>query len=105
MGPDDPLKELDIHERHVAKQIGSSWKDLARHRIFGLSEANIENIQTKKGGNNADNVECCIEVLACWIREHGKDATAGKLAEALNEKGFKMVAEKLIGMLRQRNQD
>ena len=105
MRPDDPLTERDIHERNLAKLIGSDWKDVARHRIFDLSEANIENIQTKKGGNNADNVECCIEVLKCWIRGNGKDATAGKLAEALNEKGLKMVAEKLIGMLRQWNRD
>lgn len=106
MGPDDPLKELDIREKKVAEQIGSNWKDLARHRTFDFSEAVIENIETEKGGNKADaGKECCIAVIVRWMRDKGKRATAGKLAETLTEIGFTMVAEKLIGMLRQWNRD
>ena len=105
MGPDVPLKELDIHEKQLAEQTGPKWKDLARHRTFGFSEAIIENIQMKNGGHKVDNKECCIAVIVRWMRRDGKDATAGKLAEALKEIGLKLVAEDLIGMLGQRNRD
>ena len=86
---DDPVSESDFNE--LADNIGpDKWKDLARELKF--NQANIDAIQQEKGKCK----ECCIEVLVRWRRRDGKEATSGKLAEALTKIGLKNLAENFL---------
>ena len=85
------LTEHVIHVSKLPGSVGVKWKDLAR--ALGFVEATIEAIEKEKG---ASNNECCIQLLVRWLRQKGKDATAGKLADALTRIGLKNFADKLI---------
>jgi len=85
------LTEYDIHVRQLPDNIGVKWKDLGRG--LGFLEATIEAIEKEKGSFTK---ECCILLLVRWLRQKGKDATAGKLADALTRIGLKNFADKLI---------
>ena len=83
------MREYDFHEKELPDDIGVKWKDLAR--ALGFKEAFID-ITEKQKFQCAR--ECCIEVLVCWLRRKGKDATAKKLFEALVRIGLTNVADK-----------
>jgi len=85
------MTEYDIHVSQLPDGVGVKWKDLAR--ALGYKEATIEAIEKEKG---ASNNECCIQLLVPWLRQKGKDATAGKLADALTRMELKNLADKLI---------
>lgn len=86
------MTEPDIHHYRLPDDTGGKWKDLAR--ALGFNEVTIESIETEKGTSLR---ECCIELLALrWLRREGRDATAGKLADALTRAGLKNLADKLI---------
>ena len=40
--------------------------------------------------------ECCIELLARWMRQNGTEATVGKLTEALEKLDIRNAANNLI---------
>ncbi|XP_067054646.1 uncharacterized protein [Acropora muricata] len=82
------LKEPDFHEKKLPDDIGVKWKELARE--LGFNHAFIDITKDKIHCAR----ECCIEVLVCWLRREGKDATAEKLFEALVNIGLKSVAER-----------
>ena len=84
------MREYDFHEKELPDDIGVKWKDLAR--ALGFKEAFID-ITEKQKFQCAR--ECCIEVLVCWLRRKGKDATAEKLFEALVRIGLTNVADRL----------
>ncbi|XP_068722223.1 uncharacterized protein [Montipora capricornis] len=84
-----PMSEADFYEKGLPDDIGPhKWKDLAR--ALGFNQASIDGIHIEKG--NAK--ECCIEVLVRWLRQNGKGATVGKLAEALTKIGLKNLADR-----------
>ena len=83
------LKEADLHEKKLLDDIGLKWKDLAR--ALGFEQTFIDVTENEK---NRCARECCIEVLVCWLRQEGRDATAEKLVEALVEIGLKNVADR-----------
>ncbi|XP_068721804.1 THO complex subunit 1-like [Montipora capricornis] len=85
---DDILYEGVIYEKRLADDIGPQWKDLAR--ALGFYQASIEAIQQEKGNSK----EYCIEILVRWLRQNGKGATVGKLAEALTKIGLKNLADR-----------
>jgi len=85
------MTERDIHASKLPGSVGVKWKDLAR--ALGFIEATIEAIEKEKG---AFTRECCIQLLVLWLRQKGKDATAGKLADALTRIELKNLADKLI---------
>ena len=85
------MNEHDIHVSKLPGSVGVKWKDLAR--ALGFVEATIDAIEKEKG---ASNNECCIQLLVRWLRQKGKDATAGKLADALTRIELKNLADKLI---------
>lgn len=60
---------------------------------MGFTEAVIDTIETEKGGNVK---ECCIAVLVRWIRREGRNATMGKLADALIKIELKSLADILM---------
>ena len=82
------MTEADFHEKKLPDDIGVKWRDLAR--ALGFKEAFIDITKDK----NHCARECCIEVLVCWLRKEGKDATAEKLFEALVKIKLKIVAER-----------
>ena len=82
------LKEADFHENKLPDDIGVKWKELARE--LGFNHAFIDITKDKIHCAR----ECCIEVLVCWHRQEGEDATAEKLFEALVNIGLKSVAER-----------
>ena len=86
--PDDPVSEGVVYEKRLADDIGQQWKDLAR--ALGFHHSSIEDIQQEKGNSK----ECCIEILVRWLRQNGKGATAGKLADALTTIGLKNLADR-----------
>lgn len=83
------LTEADFHEKKLPDAIGVKWRDLAR--ALGFEEASID-ITEKEKIHCAR--ECCIEVLVCWLRREGKDATAERLVEALVKIGLRNVADR-----------
>ncbi|XP_015755612.1 PREDICTED: uncharacterized protein LOC107335142 isoform X2 [Acropora digitifera] len=83
------LREDDFHEKKLPDDIGVKWKELARE--LGFNQAFIDIIEKEKIHCAK---ECCIEVLVCWLRQEGEDATAEKLFEALVNIGLKSVAER-----------
>jgi len=88
------MTEHDVHVSQLPDSIGVKWKDLAR--ALGFIEATIEAIEKEKGNFTGLTKECCIQLLVQWLRQKGKDATAGKLADALITIGLKNLADKLI---------
>lgn len=89
--PSHQMTERDIHYYKLPDEIGDNWRDLAR--ALNYKETKIKSIETEKGNSNR---ECCIELLALWLRKEGKDATAGKLAEVLIGIEIKSAADRLI---------
>lgn len=85
------MLEQDIYDNQLLDDIGSNWKDLAR--ALGYNQAAIEAIEKEKGNSFK---ECCIELHVRWLRREGRDATAGKLAEALIKIERKNLADDLI---------
>ena len=83
------MKEADFHEKKLPDDIGVKWKELAR--ALGFNQAFID-ITEKEKIHCAR--ECCMEVLVCWHRQEGEDATAEKLFEALVKIGLKIVADR-----------
>ena len=86
-----PMTESDIHENKLPDDIGPNWKDLAR--MLSYNQATIDAIENEKLNSNK---ECCIELLVRWLRQRGRDATAGKLADALTRAGLKNLADDLL---------
>ena len=91
LDPNHQMTERDIHYYELPDEIGDNWRDLAR--ALGYKEAKIKSIEKEKGNSNK---ECCIELLVRWLHKKGKDATAGKLAEALIGIEIKSAADRLI---------
>ena len=85
------MTESDIHESHLTEQIGLKWKDLARE--LGFLPSTIDIIEKEKLWCPK---ECCIELLVRWMRQHGTEATVGKLTEALEKLELRNVANNLI---------
>jgi len=88
------MTEYDIHVSQLPDSVGVKWKGLAR--ALGFIEATIEAIEKEKSSCTGLTKECCIQLLVQWLRQKGKDATAGKLADALITIGLKNLADKLI---------
>ena len=87
------MTESIIHVHQQPKLIGSEkWRDLARMSDF--SENEIDMVQAEK--TNCPE-ECCIAVIVKWIHRRGRDATFGKLADALTKIEPKNVADILLG--------
>ena len=90
--PSRQLTERIIHESNLPEDIGDRWRDLAR--ALNYNEAAIEAIQKEQGNSTK---ECCIALIVRgWMRREGRDATVGKLAEALMEIHLKSLADKLM---------
>ena len=87
------MTEDDIYDYklQLPDGIGVKWKALAR--ALGYKNAIIKAIEKEKG---CSIMECCIELLVGWLGREGKDATAGRLAEALEKIGLKNMADNLI---------
>ena len=85
------MSESDIYGYMLPDGIGLKWKDLAR--ALGYKQAIIDTIEKEKGTSTK---ECCIDLLVRWLGREGKDATAVKLAAALERIELKKVADKLI---------
>ena len=83
------MTEADFYEKKLPDDIGVKWRDLARALRFEQAFIDI----TEKEKIHCAR-ECCIEVLVCWLRREGKDATAEKLVEALVNIGLKNVADR-----------
>lgn len=91
--PSHQVKQRDIHAFQLPDKIGGKWKDLARALDSSdHCEANITRIQKDQGGCTK---ECCIEVLTSWRGREGRNATVGKLAEALVKAQLKNIADEL----------
>ena len=86
-----PITESDIHENKLPNDIGPNWKDLARELSY--NQATIDAIENEKVNSNKER---CIELLVKWLRREGRDATAGKLADALTKAGLKNLADDLL---------
>ena len=96
LDPSHEMTERDMNESQLPEHIGDKWRDLAR--ALKYSQAVIDVIQKEQGNSTKD---CCIAVLVRWMCREGRDATVGKLAEALTKIKLKSVADRLIGMLKQ----
>ncbi|RMX40600.1 hypothetical protein pdam_00022721 [Pocillopora damicornis] len=93
LDPNVGMTESIIHEHQLPKLIGpEKWRDLAR--MLDFSENDIDMIQAEK--TNCPK-ECCIAVIVKWIHRRGRDATVGKLADALTKIELKNVADILLG--------
>ena len=96
LDPSRQVKERDIHDYQLPEKIGGKWKDLARALDSSdYCQANINRMQKDQGGSTK---ECCIEVLVCWMSREGRNATVGKLAEALVKAELKNIADELMCM-------
>ena len=96
LDPSRQVKERDIHDYQLPEKIGGKWKDLARALDSSdHCQANINRIQKDQGGSTK---ECCIEALMCWRGREGRNATVGKLAEALVKAELKNIADELMCM-------
>lgn len=96
LDPSRQVKERDIHDYQLPEKIGGKWKDLARALDSSdHCQANINRIQKDQGGSTK---ECCIEALTCWRGREGRNATVGKLAEALVKAELKNIADELMCM-------
>ncbi|XP_020632656.1 ankyrin-1-like [Orbicella faveolata] len=93
LDPSHQLKEKDIYNYHLPRKVGEKWRDLAR--VLGYSHTEINGIQKEQSSSIK---ECCIEVLVCWMRREGRNATVEKLAEALVKAELKDVADELMCM-------
>ena len=91
LNPSHQLTEDILHQYQLPEQIGDRWRDLAR--AFGYSEAIIDATEKDKGSFTK---ECCIAILVRWMGREGRDATVGKLAEALIKIELKNLAETLM---------
>ena len=92
LGSSHEMTERDFHDCQLPDGIGVKWKDLAR--ALGYSQAAINTIKEDKSNCTK---ECCIELLCQWLSREGRDATVGKLAEALKRIELKKLADNLIG--------
>ncbi|PFX24325.1 Tumor necrosis factor receptor superfamily member 10A [Stylophora pistillata] len=91
LDPNVGMTESIIHEYQLPKLIGpEKWRDLAR--MLDFSQNDIDAIQAEK---ISCPKECCIAVLVKWIHRKGREATVGKLADALIKIELKSVADKL----------
>ncbi|KAL9974443.1 hypothetical protein ACROYT_G011474 [Oculina patagonica] len=100
LNPSHQLTEDIIHENQLPEYIGNRWRDLARALTF--NQANIDAIEKDKGSCIK---ECCITVLVRWMGREGRDATIGKLADALKKIELKNVADKLMCVDADQNDD
>ena len=91
LNPTHELTEGVIHEYQLAEQIGDRWRDLAR--ALEYKQPTIEAIQKEQGSSTK---ECCITILVRWKDREGRDATVGKLAEALIKIELKSLADRLM---------
>ena len=87
------MTENDINDDRLQLPdgIGIKWKELAR--VLGYKNAIIEAIEKEKGSSTK---ECCIDLLVRWIGREGSEATAGRLADALEKIERKNLADNLI---------
>ena len=85
------ITERDIHDYQLPDSIGDKWKDLAR--ALDYFQPTVSAIEKEKGSSPK---ECCIELLVRWMSREGRDATAGRLADALRRIELKHLAENLI---------
>ena len=76
----------------------AKWTKLAR--VLGHKNAIIEAIEKEKGSSTK---ECCIDLLVRWIGREGSEATAGRLAEALEKIERKNLADNSIRGKQERN--
>lgn len=93
LDPSRQLTEKDIHNYRLPQNVGEKWKDLAR--ALNNREAEIKRIQKEQGSSIN---ECCIEVIVCWMRREGRNATVEKIADALVKAELKNVADELMSM-------
>ena len=89
--PSHQMTERDIHDYHLPDGIGVKWRDLAR--ALGYLQPTIDIIKEERGNPPK---ECCIDLLVRWMEQEGRDATAGRLADALTCIGLKNLADILI---------
>ena len=93
LDPSYQMTERDIYHYQLAEMIRDKWRDLAR--ALKYTEANIDSIEKEQGSSIK---ECCIEVLVCWMRREGPNATVKKLASALSKVELRNVADVLMCM-------
>ncbi len=91
LGPSHQLTEDIIHEFQLPESTGDRWRDLAR--ALNFNQAVIDAIEKERGSCIK---ECCIAVLVRWIGREGRDATIGKLADALIKIELKNLAGNLM---------
>ena len=98
--PSHQMTENDINDDklQLPDGIGIKWKELAR--VLGYRNAIIEAIEKEKGSSTK---ECCIDLLIRWIGREGSEATAGRLADALEKIERKNLADNLIRGKQERN--
>ena len=95
LDPSHQMTDRDIHDYQLPEKIGCKWKALARRLDKSPHcEATIDRIQKDHGST----IECCIEVLVCWMRREGRSGTVKKLAGALVKAELKNVADELMCM-------
>ena len=94
------MTENDINDDklQLPDGIGIKWKELAR--VLDYKNAIIEAIEKEKGSSTK---ECCIDLLVRWIGREGSEATAGRLADALEKIERKNLADNLIRGKQERN--
>lgn len=94
------MTENDINDDklQLPDGIGIKWKELAR--VLGYRNAIIEAIEKERGSSTK---ECCIDLLIRWIGREGSEATAGRLADALEKIERKNLADNLIRGKQERN--
>jgi len=85
------MTECDIHDKQLPHSIGLKWKDLVW--ALGYSQTVINTIEKE---NSISTKECRIELLVRWLRQEGRDAATGKLAEALTRTNPKNLVDNLI---------
>ena len=91
LNPSHQLTEGILHQYQLPEQIGDRWRDLAR--ALGYNQAVIDAIQKEQGSSTK---ECCIAILVRWMGREGREATVGKLAEALIKIELRSLAERLM---------
>ena len=91
LDPSHQLTERDIHDYQLPEKIGDKWKELAR--AWHFKHADIKRIEKDQGGST---MECCIELLMCWMGREGRNANVEKLAGALEKAKLKNVADELM---------
>ena len=89
--PSHHIVESDLHDYQLPDGIGVKWKDLAR--ALDYFQPIIDTIEKEKGSYSK---ECCIELLVRWMSREGRDATAGRLADALRSTKLRNLADILI---------